>query len=148
GHRIINVPWLPSIYSSRRQNYEWNKWLLNLNEQGVSHQFGVEPRGVGGQMVLWEKGPDEAVAMLRDKAPARHEPLYSPYARRSFEDFEGRFSHTDRMLDRLLFPVEVKLAGLINEQENLFHEQAVTVTLECPIDGAVIRYTLDGSEPG
>ena len=147
GYHIINVPWTPSVNWSARQNYEWNKWLLNLNEQSQSRQFEVNPQVIGGQLVLWEQGPNVAIPTLRDKVPARQERLYSPWACRSFEDYYARFAHTDAMLEKLLYPVAVKLDGLLNTEENLYHGKPVTVTLASPINNARIYYTVGGKNP-
>jgi hexosaminidase len=147
GYPVINVPWTPSVNWSSRQNYEWNKWLLNLNEQSQSRQFESNPQVIGGQMVLWEQGPNVAIPTLRDKVPARQERLYSPWAGRSFEDYFARFAHTDAMLEKLLYPVAVKLDGLLNTQENLYSDKPVTVTLASPIKNARIYYTVGGTNP-
>jgi len=147
GYHLINVPWTPAISWSARQNYEWNKWLLNLNEQSQSRQFEMNPQVIGGQMVFWEQGPNVAIPTMRDKVCARQERLYSPWSRRSFEDYYARFAHTDAMLEKLLYPVAVKLDGLINTQENLFSKQPVTVTLASPIKNARIYYTVGGKNP-
>ncbi len=147
GYHIINVPWTPSVNWSARQNYEWNKWLLNLNEQSQSRQFAINPQVIGGQMVLWEQGPNVAIPTLRDKVPARQERLYSPWSCRSFEDYFARFTRTDAMLEKLLYPVAVKLDGLINTQENLYSKEPVTVTLASPIKNARIYYTVGGKNP-
>ena len=147
GYHIINVPWTPAISWSARQNYEWNKWLLNLNEQSQSRQFESDTQVIGGQMVCWEQGPDVAIPTFRDKVPARQERLYSPWACRSFEDYFARFGHTDAMLEKLLYPVAVKIDGLINTQENLYSTKVVTVTLQSPIEKARIYYTVGGKNP-
>ncbi len=147
GYQLINVPWTPAVSFSARENYQWNKWLLNLNEQAQSRQFEMTPQIIGGQMVLWEKGPLDAIPTLRDKLPARHERLYSPWACRSFEDYFARFNHCDAMLEKLLYPVDVKLEGLINIQENLYHDQPVKVTLTSPVSDAKIYYTVGGPNP-
>jgi len=147
GYRILNVPWTPAISWSVRQNYEWNKWLLNLNEQSQSRQFEATPQVIGGQMVFWEQGPTVAIPTFRDKVPARQERLYSPWACRSFEDFFARFAHTDAMLEKLLYPVAVKLDGLLNTQENLYDNKPLTVTLTSPIKDARIYYSVGGKNP-
>ena len=147
GYRILNVPWTPAVSWSERQNYEWNKWLLNLNEQSQSRQFEVNPQVIGGQMVLWEQGPNVAIPTLRDKLPARQERLYSPWACRSFEDYFARFAHTDAMLEKLLYPVAVKLDGRLNTQENLYSSKPVTVTLTSPIKSARIFYSVGANNP-
>ena len=148
GYRIINVPWTPAISWSARQNYEWNKWSLNLNEQSQSRQFEINPQVIGGQMVFWEQGPTVAIPTMRDKVCARQERLYSPWACRSFEDYYARFAHTDAMLEKLLYPVAVRIDGLINTQENLYSsEKPLTVTLTSPIKDARIYYTIGGRNP-
>jgi len=148
GFDIINVPWTPSIYSSMRENYEWNKWNLNLSESpGHSRQFEMDQHVIGGQMVLWEKGPDEMIRMLRDKMPARQERVYNPVAGLGFNDFNRRWAHTDAILEKLLYPVQVKLEGTENREENLFHDKPVKVTLDCPVKDATVRYTFGKDDP-
>lgn len=103
GYDIINVPWTPSVYSTQQQNYEWNKWSLNLSEQPFhSRQFGMDRQIIGGSMVLWEKAASDSIPMLRAPTPARQERIYSPFVGRTFEDFQRRFSHTDKVLTKLL----------------------------------------------
>jgi hexosaminidase len=145
GYTVVNVPWTPSIYDSQKANYEWNKWSMNLNEHRQSRQFEITPNILGGLMVFWEKGPNEAMPMLRPKTPARQERIYSPFAGRSFIDFAKRYQHTDAVLERLVYPVDVKIDGLINQEENLFQEP-VKVTLSTPVEGAKIRYTINQSD--
>jgi hexosaminidase len=103
GYNIINVPWTPSIYNTQQENYEWNKWSLNLSEQPFhSMQFGMDRQIIGGSMVYWEKSAPEAIPNLRTKTPARQERLYSPFAGRNYEDFARRYGHTDEVLTKLL----------------------------------------------
>ncbi len=148
GFQIINIPWTPSVYSSNRENYEWNQWSLNLSESpGHSRQFEADPQVIGGQMVLWEKGPDDMIPMLRDKMPARQERVYNPTAGLPYNDFSRRFKHTDAMLEKLLYPVQVSLDGILNREENLFHGKPVKVTLSCPVKEAKIRYTFGKDDP-
>jgi hypothetical protein len=99
-------------------------------------------------MVFWEQGPNVAIPTQRDKVPARQERLYSPWACRSFEDYYARFAHTDAMLEKLLYPVEVKISGLINTQENLYSSHnPLDVTLTSPFKDARIYYTINGKNP-
>jgi hexosaminidase len=142
GYRIINVPWTPSIYDSTKLNYEWNKWKLNLNQNGLSRQLEMNPNIIGGSMVLWEKGPDDALPMLRSKTPARQERLYTPFTGKSYDDFAKRLEHTDKVLERLIYPVDAKFEGLINDTENLFVDP-IKVTLSTPVQGAKLLYTIN-----
>jgi hexosaminidase len=143
GYPLINVPWTPSIYASVKANYDWNKWSMNLNEQDVSQQFEMTPQIIGGQMVYWEKGPDEALPMLRLKTAARHERLYNPYAQRTYVDFAKRLKHTDAVLERIVHPVEVKIEGLTNTQEQLFFDKPVKVAVTTPVKGGKILYNIN-----
>jgi hexosaminidase len=144
GYTIVNVPWTVGD-SSLRANYEWNKWYLNLNETGVSHQFPMTPLIIGGSQVLWERAAVEVMSVLRPKTPIRHERLYSPFAGRTYEDYAKRFKHTDNVFERLAFPAAAKFEGLLNTSENLYLNP-VKVTLTSPVPGAKLVYTLNGKE--
>lgn len=146
GYRIINVPWTPGVYHTVAQVYNWNVYHLNLNEQDQSIQLPPTPRVIGAQMVLWERAPQEALPMLRTKAPARQERVYSPDAGRSAEDFEARLAVTDRLLQRLLYPVDIKIDGLLNADERNFADP-IKLRMATPFAGMEIRYTLTGEEP-
>jgi hexosaminidase len=142
GFRVINAPWTPSAYSSLRSNYEWNQWYLNLNEQAISQQFDMTPQVLGGTMLFWERAADEALTALRLKTPARHERLYSPFSRKPFEDFNKRLKGTDAQLERLLFPIDIKVEGLVDTIENLYVDP-VKVTLSSPVSEAKLYYNFN-----
>lgn len=142
GYQVINVPWNPSVYTTARSNYEWNQWLLNLNEHGASQQFDMNPKVIGGAMVYWERAAHEALVTLRSKVPARQERLYSSFAGKTFEDFDKRYKHVDSVLERMLYPVEAQFAGLMNTEENLF-VKPVKVKITSPIPGVKLRYTIN-----
>jgi hexosaminidase len=146
GYDILNTPWIPSVYSSVRENYEWNIWRLNLSEAGNSQQFAPMPQVLGGEMVLWEKGPADSIPMLRTKAPARQERVYAPTQNRSFDDFASRLAGTDALVGKLLYPVDIQVTGWLNEDEANFSDP-VTVKMVTSIEGAAIHYTINGAEP-
>jgi hexosaminidase len=146
GYRIINVPWTPGIYHSVAEVYHWNLYHLNLNEHDQSVQLPPTPAVLGAQMVLWERAPQEALPMLRTKAPARQERVYSPNAGRSAADFEARLAVTDRLLQRLLYPVDIAIHGLLSPDERNF-AAPITLRMTTPFAGTEIRYTLTGEEP-
>jgi hexosaminidase len=145
GHRLVNTPWHPSVYGSVRKNYEWNMWNLNLNEHGASRQFDALPAIIGGGMLLWQRGPDEALQLLRTKTPARLERLYSPYARLDYDHFAKRLARTDATFTRLVHPLAVKLEGTSNTEENLA-SGSVKVAAITHIPGAKIRYVINAPE--
>jgi len=146
GYRVINVPWTPGIYHTVKEVYDWNLYHFNLNENDQSVQLPPTPKVLGAQMVLWERAPQEALPMLRTKAPARNERVYSPDIVRSAADFEARLAVTDRLLQRLLYPVAIEITGLLTPDEHNF-AAPITLHMSAPVAGTQIRYTLDGTEP-
>jgi hexosaminidase len=143
GYSILNVPWIPSVYSTVRENYEWNIWRLNLSEAGNSVQLDPTPKVLGGQMVLWEKGPNDAIPMLRLKAPARQERVYAPRQTRTYADFARRLAVTDALLDRLLYPVKLEAEGLLQPDELNFGQSA-KVKMSTAMAGVTIHYDPQG----
>lgn len=162
GHRIINVPWVPQVYSTPRENYEWTLWHVGPEGRKPAPMSRTNSV-IGAQMVLWERPGDEALRLLRATAPPRHEQVYHPDAGRTFEDFEQRFQSTDRLVDRLIVPVKISVEGLRkiegapevrNEAAlqiggNVLFPDALTVRLDPALarSGETIHYTLDGREP-
>ncbi|MEI7900030.1 MAG: family 20 glycosylhydrolase [bacterium] len=151
GYKMINVPWVPSIAATARENYEWNMWLLGSQDR-TPDQFvrGTPEAGlvIGGQMVLWECGGDSALPQLRATAIPRHERIHSPDAGKTYADFDRRFKATDQLLDLLLHSFAVKAEGLLNSGDSVF-DQALVLTVDPSpaLKQAVVRYTLDGKKP-
>jgi len=146
GYRVINVPWTPGVYHAVKEVYDWNLYHFNLNENDQSVQLPPTSKVLGAQMVLWERAPQEALPMLRTKAPARNERVYSPDVVRSAADFETRLAVTDRLLQRLLYPVTIEITGLLTPDEHNF-AAPITLHMSAPVAGTQIRYTLDATEP-
>lgn len=142
GFSLVNIPWIPSVYNTTRENYEWNMWKLNLNEHNSSKQFDIDPKIIGGTMVLWARAPEEAIGILRLKTPARHERLHSPYAQLPYEHFSKRLKSTDAVFDKLIYPFDVKLDGILNSEENAV-AGPVTVSMTTLVKGAKIRYVIN-----
>jgi len=151
GYKMINVPWVPSIGATARENYEWNPWLIGSQDRTPDQFKRGTPEAnliIGGQMVLWECGGERALPQLRATAIPRHERIHSPDADKSYQDFDRRFKATDRVLDLLVHKFCVTAAGLTNCGDNGF-DKALELTLEPSpaYKGAVIRYTRDGKNP-
>jgi hexosaminidase len=175
GFKIINVPWVPQVYYTPRANFEWSIWMMG--PEGCTRPTEMQKtddilKGViGAQQVLWERGGDESLRLLRQTAPARNEQVYNPGGGRTYEDFKVRLRQTEALLDKLAVPVGLTVAGLRepegmagedlsdtwgrnNEQMmqrdgNVVYTKELTVTLTSlsAQRGQTIRYTLDGSEP-
>ena len=151
GYHMINVPWVPSIGSTARENYEWNMWLLGSQERTPDQFTRGTPEAdlvIGGQMVLWECGGDDALPKLRATAIPRHERIHNPDAAKTYDDFDLRFTSTDRILDLLAHKFTVKADGLVSHGDNAFDKSVVLTIERAPaFANSVIRYTTDGKKP-
>ncbi|MCY2925967.1 MAG: chitobiase/beta-hexosaminidase C-terminal domain-containing protein, partial [Planctomycetota bacterium] len=151
GYKMINVPWVPCIWATGRENYEWNLWLLGSQDRTPDQfQRADSPDKdpvIGGQMVLWECGGDSIIPQLRATAVPRHERIHSPDANKTYEDFDRRYQHVDELLDLLLHKFVVKPEGQTINTDKVF-TKSLKLTLDpSPAVKGTIRYTLDGSMP-
>ena len=151
GYRMINVPWVPSIGATARENYEWNQWLIGSQDRTPDQFKRGTPEGdmiIGGQMVLWECGGDSALPQLRNTAVARHERIHSPDANKTYANFDQRVKSTDHILDLLVHKFSVRADGLSNSGDKVFTKELTLAASPSPAcKDAVIRYTLDGKQP-
>jgi hexosaminidase len=152
GHRIINVPWDPSVHFPARYNYDWNMWLvgsqLRRPDQLPRAESPEKDPVIGGQMVLWEMAGELSLPILRGKAPARHERVHSPDAGKTYADYDRRFASTNRILDLLVHGFAVGTEGLTDHGDSTFDRPfSLTITPSPALKDAVIYYTLDGTDP-
>lgn len=101
GFSMINVPWIPSVYSSQADNYAWNMWLVGSNGRKPNQLPIGDPSVIGGSMVLWAVPGDVVINLLRAPTPARQERIYNNVANKTFADFQTRFNNTDVVLQKL-----------------------------------------------
>jgi hexosaminidase len=155
GFQIINVPWVPSIYSTQQENYEWNMWLVGSHSR-TPDQLTQTNAVIGAQMVYWEQAADTAIPRLREKAPPRHERTWNPFAGKPFSDFTSRFAHVDALLTVLLPPPQVvDVSGVYNEPNleigpgviaNMVGDTTfgyITRTCRIPVINNGYRFTID-----
>ncbi|GAB3352752.1 family 20 glycosylhydrolase [Lysobacter tyrosinilyticus] len=104
---------------------------------------------LGGQANVWTeylKTPDDVEYMLWPRALAMTEVLWSPQAARDWAGFERRLPAQLATLDR--FDVNYRVPGVEGlETDVLSLHDSASLQLHSALPGAVIRYTLDGSEP-
>ncbi len=151
GYKMINVPWVPSIGATAQENYDWNPWLIGSQDRTPDQFKRGTPEAdliIGGQMVLWECGGDRALPQLRATAIPRHERIHSPYANKTYQDFDQRFQSTDHLLDLLVHKFAVKADGLTSFGDSVFDKSLVLTLSPSPAcKNAVIRFTRDGKTP-
>ena len=104
---------------------------------------------LGGQANVWTeylKTPDDVEYMLWPRALAMAEVLWSPKEKRDWASFQARLPEQLATLDR--FDVNYRVPGVEGlDSDVLSLQDSATVQLGTALPGAVIRYTLDGSEP-
>ncbi|MCY2931307.1 MAG: family 20 glycosylhydrolase [Planctomycetota bacterium] len=151
GYKMINVPWVPCIWATGRENYEWNMWLLGSQDRTPDQFRRAESPDkdpvIGGQMVLWECGGDSIIPQLRATAVPRHERIHSPDANKTYEDFDRRYQHEDELLDLLLHKFAVRPEGQTINTDKVFTKSLKLTLGPSPAVKGTIRYTLDGSMP-
>jgi len=104
---------------------------------------------LGGQANVWTeylKTPDDVEYMLWPRALAMAEVLWSPQAARDWAGFQQRLPAQLATLDR--FDVNYRVPSVEGlESDVLSLQDSAPLKLRTALLGAVIRYTLDGSEP-
>ncbi len=119
-------------------------WQHHLDKTNI--QLPQSAAVMGAQMCAWEQGPQAELPSIRTRLPAMSERVWNPGSNKIFTDFSRRSSACDAVLDRLLSPLVVSAAGLIDPASDQAFDDPITVTLSAAPRGA-IRFTLDGSEP-
>ena len=152
GYKMISVPWVPAIWATARECYEWNTWLLGSQDRTPDRFKRGTPEAdlvIGGMMQLWECGGDSALPQLRSTAVPRHERIHSPDAGKTYEDFDRRFRSTDQILDLLVHKFVVRTDGLVNYGDTVFKKSLVLTVEPSPsLKNAVFRYTLENALDG
>jgi len=104
---------------------------------------------LGGQANVWTeylKTPDDVEYMLWPRALAMAEVLWSPQAARDWTDFQQRLPAQLAVLDH--FDVNYRVPGVEGlESDVLSLQDSAPLQLRTALPDAVIRYTLDGTEP-
>jgi len=105
-------------------------------------------------MCSWESRDEVEIPGVRLRLPALSERIWSPDQHLPYDHFARRFAITDRVLQKLIRPVRVEVAGLTNpdyigpfyNRENHFGHE-IKIALHALVPGARIRYTRDGTVP-
>ena len=160
GYQVVNASWTPLYVVTRHvwpasKVYDWDLTrfgrFANLYSTAAWYQAPSTHGIAGAQVCSWEGPGYLEVQNLRRVVPAMAERVWSPSAARSYEDFTGRLSQTDDLLDRLVHPVAIANSPLDAEDPNGFDVPCFTkplaVTLRRRDAGARLRYTLDGKAP-
>lgn len=147
GYPVINCCWLPLYMVPPQQRapeaFRIYDWDLRRFARWDSRQPWILPEEspvMGAQICFWEQRYNEVLPILRPRLPAFAERLWHPEAGRTFEDFKQRRDHTDAIAQKIIFPVSIEAAGLLDEEDVCF-EESLTVNLRSSAPGT-IRYAL------
>ena len=165
GYTILNVSWKPTyITPGHRWNpdyiYGWNmfRWENHWKIAPSFNPIQLKPypndRIIGGMMCSWEGRDEMQVPAIRLRLAPLCERFWMPDGDFPYEHFAARFKKTNRVLQKLIRPVEFQADGLTEpdyvgpfyNRENYFASK-VRLTLKPLVDGATVHYTLDGSVP-
>ncbi|MGD8451503.1 MAG: family 20 glycosylhydrolase [Phycisphaerae bacterium] len=127
-------------YVPLEQVYAFEPTPAELTPEQARHVLGVE-----GNMWTEHAPPERLDHQLFPRLCAMAEVGWSPQKSRDLADFVGRLRQHYRRLDEL--GVAYFIAPPACSPTERTFDESVTVTLEAPPVDAVVRYTLDGSEP-
>ena len=159
GHDVIMTP-SSHLYFDFYQGDERFEPLAIGGLLTLEHVYSYEPvpdvltseeaqHVLGAQANLWTeylKTPASLEYMAYPRALALAELTWSPRAARDWSGFQSRLPSALRTLDRLGVNYRLPhVEGL--DTDVLTLEPRLRVPLSAPIENAVIRYTLDGTDP-
>lgn len=154
GYQVVNASWTPLyVVNTGRPPAEIYAWELHQFKP-----FGAKPyeRGTivppeapvfGAQMCAWEQGENQELPNERHRLPAMMERIWNPGAGKTCADYARRFASTDHLLDCLVHRFSLQTEGLAPVGDHWFEKELTLKVAPGPVPG-VIRYTLDGKDPG
>jgi len=147
GFEIVNCCWLPLYIVPPQGRAPVAEWIYDWNPR-ESGRWGVaqpvvmpaDAKVCGAQICFWEQRFNEVLPMLRSRVPALSERLWNLQTDRPFAAFSRAARETDRVFERIAYPVSLEVKGLIDPSDVAF-EKTLEVRLTSSVPGT-IRYTL------
>ena len=118
GYPVINTSWKP-LYIVNQRNwspeyiynwnmYRWENWWDASRAFKKPIEVAPDKLVLGAEMCTWEQGKSIELPSVRRRLAAMSERLWSPDAKRTYEDFAARMEATDASLSRVLPEVPPK----------------------------------------
>ncbi|MEI7909304.1 MAG: family 20 glycosylhydrolase [Verrucomicrobiota bacterium] len=153
GYQVINAMWTP-LYIVRGDKrpldflFNWNLAMFGRGHLGDDTFTTLTDTGriLGTQLCSWENAENIEIQSMRERLALVAEKSWSPAAGGTLAEFKARLAHTDQLLDLLVNPISIQVAGTFTRDENTFTEP-LTITLVPRIQGLTLKYTLDNSLP-
>lgn len=153
GYQVINASWTP-LYIVRGDKrpldflFNWKVPMFGQGHLGNDSftTLADTTRILGTQLCSWENPENIEIQSMRDRLALVAEKAWNPGAGGTLAEFKARLAHTDGILDKLVHPISIQVAGTFTQDENTFTEP-LTVTLVPRLKGHLVKYTLDNSLP-
>jgi hexosaminidase len=130
-------------YTPLDQVYEFEPIPEALSEMDAGHVLGAQ----GNVWTEYLKTTDAVEYMVFPRLLALAEVVWTPKARRDWDDFAARLPSQFRLLDA--FDVHYRVPHVMGlENDRLTLADSITIELTALTHDTDIRYTLDGSDPG
>ena len=153
GYQVINAMWTP-LYIVRGDKrpldflFNWNIPMFGRGHLGDDTFTTLTDTTniLGAQLCSWENAENIEIQSMRERLALVAEKAWNPAAAGTLTDFKARLAHTDALLDPLVNPISIQVAGSFTHDENTFTEPLI-ITLVPRIKGLTLKYTLDNSLP-
>jgi hexosaminidase len=151
GYSVVNATWTP-LYIVRDNKkspqflFDWAPTKFGREGSTDYTTLAETDRLRGAQLCSWEDSESIEIQSLRERLAIVAERVWNPQAGGTYAEFAARLEHTDAILDRLIYPIELKVRGKLVGDENTF-TVPLTVTLSPRRPGLTLKYTLDNSLP-
>eukprot|EP00040_Diaphanoeca_grandis_P034105 m.210128 g.210128 ORF g.210128 m.210128 type:complete len:709 (+) comp33064_c0_seq1:323-2449(+) len=113
GYKIINSAWTPLYIAGGHGEdpelvYQWHPWLFGEVHDHLSWweiPLELHAAVVGVEMAVWQTSASVTLSTLSARVPAMADRSWTPYAMRTYADFQVRYTSTDAKLQSILSAV-------------------------------------------
>ena len=168
GYSIVNCTGVPLYAMSRncsrwsyKEIYDWNMFQFGSThmqpyagwDKIIRYQLEPTNKVIGALLSTWEQHGIHELPISRMRLAAMSERVWEQDRITNAPSFDSRLKHTDRLLEKIISPVNVYEEGLYDTAtpdyviQSHWFESTLTITMDPAIKTAIARYTLDGTEP-
>jgi hexosaminidase len=168
GYSLVNCTQTP-LYAmvgncpkwSYKEIYDWNMYQFGSThmqrysgwDKIIRHEVSPTNKVIGALLSTWEQHGIHELPISRMRLAAMSERVWDHDGDTNAPSFDRRLMKTDRLLEKIIAPVNVHEEGLYETatpdyvvQSHWFGSR-LKITMDPAIKNAVARYTLDGTEP-
>jgi hexosaminidase len=168
GYFLVNCTQTP-LYSmvgncplwSYKEIYDWNMYQFGSThmqrysgwDKIIRHEVSPTNKVLGALLSTWEQHAIHELPISRMRLAAMSERVWDHDGDTNAPSFDRRLMKTDRLLEKIIAPVNIHEEGLYETATPDYVVQShwfgttLTITMDPAIKTAVARYTLNGTEP-